>query len=417
MADARGVVDHWVPSSEADIQTAIEDGLLIERYSFDVKREVGSRPGDRKESARDMASFAINGGALLIGVEEVKAERTWELAPQSLDGLAERMEQIAHQAIDPPLFITTTEIPAAAGDGTGYLLVQIPPSGRAPHMVDGLYFARHDKTRHRLTDADVVRLHSARRPLKQLAESALDEEIARDFIPADQRQSGHFYGVAVPVAARREVARKVLERQRSGLLELFESAEDAVPEQVRGWAPGPGYADQFTPRAQGAALVSLAGTGPGRTIHPEMAQGSLVDLELREDGGLRVLMDRATRDWRRSSETTSVVTDGVIVAYAVRLARWAGEVGQQVGYRGQWVLGIHADQLRGLASYVFTEAHERGVAYDAEFYREVTEASYEELVNQPQVVASRLVGRLLRGLGVAPRYEPLLSSPVADRAG
>lgn len=67
---------YWRPRSEPDIQRAIDDALLSETHYLDCKREIGAAPGARKETARDLASFDIDGSALLIGVDEDKANRT-----------------------------------------------------------------------------------------------------------------------------------------------------------------------------------------------------------------------------------------------------------------------------------------------------------------------------------------------------
>jgi hypothetical protein len=126
----------WQPSTESEIASVIEQGLLRETHYFNGKRQLDSTSADRKELARDLASFAMDGGALLIGVEELKQDRTWRLAPQPLDGLAERVEQVATQLIDPPLYVRSYEIGATDTTG-GYLFVEVP-SARAPHMVVGI---------------------------------------------------------------------------------------------------------------------------------------------------------------------------------------------------------------------------------------------------------------------------------------
>ena len=141
----------WRPNSEADIQRAIVDGLLRETHYLDCKREVGATQGERRETARDLASFAIDGGALLIGVEEDKANRTFSLAPQPLSGQAERVEDIAGAVIDPPLDVIPHEIESEQQEGLGYLLVEVRPSPFTVHMVDGMYFGRGEKKRVRLT--------------------------------------------------------------------------------------------------------------------------------------------------------------------------------------------------------------------------------------------------------------------------
>ncbi|GAB3159738.1 hypothetical protein [Microbispora hainanensis] len=50
-----------------------------------------------------------------------------------LNGLAEKMEQIARTIPDPPLTILTEAIPSDADPTRGYLVVHIPASPAAPH--------------------------------------------------------------------------------------------------------------------------------------------------------------------------------------------------------------------------------------------------------------------------------------------
>ncbi len=137
-----------VPRSEADLQRAIDGALLRETHYLDCKRESGETSGERKETARDLASFAIDGGALLVGVDEDKNNRSFSLAPQPLTGLVERVEDIAATIIDPPLDVTPYEIKSEQQQGCGYLLVEVRPSPFAPHMVDGVYYGRGEKKAH-----------------------------------------------------------------------------------------------------------------------------------------------------------------------------------------------------------------------------------------------------------------------------
>ncbi|MBP5934249.1 ATP-binding protein [Streptomyces sp. LBUM 1479] len=124
-----------MPKTEADLQAAVDGGLFEESHHLDLKKAPSSK-GDNKELARDLSSFAVDGGALIIGVQENKESRTFELAPQPLSGLSEKVEQVARTIPDPPLTVITEEIGSATDDGTGYLVVHIPASPVAPHMVD-----------------------------------------------------------------------------------------------------------------------------------------------------------------------------------------------------------------------------------------------------------------------------------------
>jgi predicted HTH transcriptional regulator len=138
--------------TEAELQQGIEDGLSEESQYLEVKREVGDTDGERKNTARNLASFTIHGGALIIGVEEDKKNRRWNREPQPLAGLVERVELVAANRIDPPLFLRVSEIPSEANPDEGFLFIEVPPSSQAPHMVDGMYFGRRERTRKRLSD-------------------------------------------------------------------------------------------------------------------------------------------------------------------------------------------------------------------------------------------------------------------------
>lgn len=397
----------WEPSSEAAIVAAINDGTLVESHYFDVKREVGASSGERADLARHLASFAIDGGSLLIGVEEDKAARTWHLAPQPLDGLPERLEQIATQYIDPPLYTVARELPAAAGDGTGYLLVEVPPSPLAPHMVGGIYYGRGDRTRTRLSDAEVTRYHSARESQEQIAERLLDEEVRRDPQPhPPSRQCGRLYAVAQPLTAPRRAAAALIADQ-AALRQIVDSTERHIPNEVRA-EPAPSRLSHHSRRAQGVAFSEYVVTGPGRTLLPRKEGGTpdeeyMLDLEFREDGGLRLLAGRLTALWRggHNVEQPFVILDAIAVGYALRLVRWSVAVAERSGYRGSWVLGVHGSGMRGLRSNVHHDSFRgfTGHPFDAEDYREATTATLQEMTDRPEAVAERLVGRLTRALG------------------
>jgi predicted HTH transcriptional regulator len=113
-----------------------------------------------KNFANDIAAFSLDGGVILIGIDEDSMPPS--LHPVDLAGLAERVEQIAATAVDEGVVVITTEIHAADKPGHGYLVVQIPVSPRAPHMADDKYYGRGDKTNRVLSHAEVFLLHERR---------------------------------------------------------------------------------------------------------------------------------------------------------------------------------------------------------------------------------------------------------------
>lgn len=404
----------WRPHSEQDIAELIAQGLLVETHYLDGKREIGSSSGDRKELARDLASFAIDGGALLIGVEERKEQRTWQLAPQPLAGLPERVEQIAGQLVDPPLFVQVTEIPSEQDPAFGYLFVEVPASASAPHMVENIYFGRGDRTRTRLSDTEVVWHHVRRESVEAQADRLLDAEIDRDPGGRAAHQCGRIYAVAHPLTAARDAGRRILALPQQQSMELVRRADAGLPGDLRQAAPALDYLSQFSRRSQGVAWSSHTVSGPGRTLRPyqdgeQPKDSTMLDVELRQDAGVRLLVGRLTELWGgrwQPSEDEWIIFDALFVAYGLRLAAWAAAVGEAVGYRGSWLFGVHGSDLRGLRSYKFTEdiGGWGGHRYDAEYYREVTTATHLELVQEPGRVAERLLGRLVHALGTEKVY-------------
>jgi hypothetical protein len=184
-------LSRWQPRAVEDVQSATDDGTLRERHWLDVKAAVGNSDASKKDLARDLASFANDGGALIIGVKEDKPNQILSVEPIPLDGLAERVDQVARSRCDPPLYVVCHPLLAPSGDGAGargVLLVEVPPSPTAPHVIDGRYYGRGDVTNRRLTDDEVARLHAVRSGRQLTAERLIAAEAARDPVPPEHRE-------------------------------------------------------------------------------------------------------------------------------------------------------------------------------------------------------------------------------------
>ncbi|RCG32034.1 hypothetical protein DQ384_05725 [Sphaerisporangium album] len=160
-----------------------------------------------------------------------------------------------------------------------------PPGGSpattptlAPHMVNGKYYGRGDKTKIVLSDAEVVRLHERRRATEPDALELLRHEFESDPIPADLRQ-GHAHmflpgraGASkprgVPDAAWRSMraaTRRITRVSRGSAIYLPTLIERRSSEVTRGPADGErNAASQYSRTAQGQLWSSVVLRRSGR---------------------------------------------------------------------------------------------------------------------------------------------------------
>jgi hypothetical protein len=58
----------WIPESINELNDLLNEGLFEETHYRDAKRQIKAGVSGSKELARDLASFAIDGGLLFVGV-------------------------------------------------------------------------------------------------------------------------------------------------------------------------------------------------------------------------------------------------------------------------------------------------------------------------------------------------------------
>lgn len=412
----------WTPATESDVQRAIDEGLIEETHYVDVKREIPSGKAANKELARDLASFAIDGGTLIVGVEETPTALA--LAPQPLTGVPERIESVARTLPDPPLAVTVRTIPAAGAANSGYLLVHVPPSSVAPHMVDGRYLGRGDKTKHTLSDSDVVRLHERRRSIERDMLRTLEEYIDRDPVRQSHPspEQSHLFVVAEPLPGRPDMLRDIVHAERwMNELTIFAGRmihgpiADRVrdhPRDIIQFSPDATHAGNHARRANGAALTTYDMNSdrslkidPSRTFNTE----DVVELEVDDSGAMRLFCGRLSD--HVNSANAHVVFDIAPVLYVYRMMALCLAAADQAGYFGNWGLAVGGTGLRGRTSY---DTVGRLGAFDRQAatidtYTRSTTASYAELTTTPGAIADRLVGPFLRMFGTANLYSALLS--------
>lgn len=395
-------VDHgmWRPRSWQDIVTAAAGGLLDESRWVDLKRELkAGRPGNN-DLAVDVAAMSLEGGLLLYGVVDHES-RAGEVVGVELDGLADRVDQVARMKVHPPVIVRSVPIPDPDRPGWGCLLVIVPASAQAPHMVDNIYYGRADRANRKLSDQEVrqaiaVRAQSEHDVGRQL-------RALRDEDPGPKpHQRGHLYLVAQPLAAPADALVEFITGP-DFQMDILMMARSVTQQLGVQWDPRLTSATRARRRADGVAFTSY--DDPGRIDEP-----SLLEVVLREDGSVALTCGRGTDTLtsRMTEESEAVVFPVLVLGLAHSVMMMAGRMAQHAGgYQGQWAVGVLLDNLKNVSPFDGRATWgDMGVPYSRAEYEQLTTTTTMELTEQTSAVVERLLGRLLRGLGVDSRYLP-----------
>jgi hypothetical protein len=405
-------------TSEAQILEAIDQGLIEESHFLDLKKEMKPGKGENKETARDLAQFAVDGGTVIVGIQELD-DGSLLAVPQRLHGLPERIEQIASMIPDPPLAVIARPIPTAADPEVGFLVVHVPASAVAPHMVDGRYLGRGDKTKRYLTDGEVIRLHQQRKDYELDTLGLLNAEVNRDLYAGDERQQAHGFLLAEPLTGRagmlvpltdvpidhERLLRFALQAKRPATQSLLNTV------QARDFSPDFSSLQSFD-RRHGGVAMSTYGIAAGRRLREGdgyTSHESDSELEILDDGGLRIYTSRLTS----GRDGVQLFFEAMAVALPHRLLALVEAAAAESGYFGNWALAFGATGLKGAYSFRLYEGWHQpeGSPYSEDVYQSATTTSYAEATAAPGAVVDRLVGRLLRGFSTRQYYLPALGQP------
>ncbi len=123
----------------------------------------------------------------------------------------------------------------------------------------------------------------------------------------------------------------------------------------------------------------------------------LLDLEVNEDGGLRLFCGRAS-DTMRNVE---YVIDGLVIGLTKRIVLVAETIATTTGWLGSWDFGAAVTGLRGRTSLRLAQHGQDYLAapFSEDGYQETVRATYERVVKDPDAIVADLTGRLNRALG------------------
>jgi hypothetical protein len=398
----------WIPKSEAEIRAVVDAGELSETTTFDAKKELPTAKRSI-DLAIDVAAMATDGGVLLYGVDEDAQGQPTVLAPVPLAGVRERVDNIVRSCIAEPPTIEVATIPTEADPAVGYVVLAVPPSPRAPHMVikdkDHRYYGRSATGNVRLSEGDVARLYERRQRWEVDRDTLLQREVER----SPQRPQPDFaflYLVVRPVAPDD----RMLDRAKSTLYPQAPDARPVLNTLLRATIEPDIFPRQYAPDLDhGPAWQRVADGWRMKQGYSDAGQpwpdlGQVLEYQVDLDGSGHLFCGRAAE--RRDDRL--LIFEVLIAGQTTRFLHLLGGIYEVAGYVGPVDVGLAVTGLRGGSS---VEARRRLVSgresllYDRDDYRRTGRFAAAELRQHPRTCARELTEFLFRAT-TGETYDP-----------
>ncbi len=375
--------------------TAAAAGVLDETHWVELKEAVppSSKPANL-ELARDLASLSVDGGVYIVGIVDAKGA-AGDVVGTEVSGLETRVAQVATGRISPPLPVTVDIIAKLDEPSVGVVVVTVPASEGAPHMVDGHYWGRDAHGKRILTDDDVRRLLADRQTRATGFTERLHDAPAR-LDPPGVDERGRLYLLLEPAAPAPEPVSELLDGQ--GVLQVISPAVRFRP----AWHPSFDSIGYGMPHPDGLAAASLG------TDHTDQQGESYFFVLIADDGTVHISAP-AVRRYGRAPDAPDVVSTGQVLETMHGAVAIAGHLAtEHTGYQGAWRIGALVTKLRGqVTSQALNQASfHRYLPYPSDEYVGIIQTTTREMADETPAVVERLAKGLLRGLGVDRRFLP-----------
>jgi hypothetical protein len=347
----------WYPKTAKELEEAIADSTLPrEPTGFELKSQLPEQKAN-PEIAVDVAAMATAGGYIVYGVKEHKEAGTFEATPIELQGVKERIGQIVGSYAQERIEFEVYELPLEDDPSRGYVVVEVPASARAPHMVESRghyrFYGRQPGGNRILSEAEVALLYERRQRVEEAALKALDEAIM--WAPMRVAGRADLHVVVVPMLSDSGVRERAMQGVAHPL--LFADVMEAF-NAIR-------FKDPCPPQFQDA----LSGAVPTRTVagfaaevrpEPENPHMRSSRIEFLDDGTLRYFQSGLTHE----SDDELVFHDLAVAHLVTHACRLAGQLLDRGGYFGavevlvavmgahggvspQWRRAFHAPPMTG----------------------------------------------------------------------
>lgn len=392
----------WLPKSADEVEAVAASGDLEEGPALDAKREL-----DREgwKLAVDVAAMTTDGGVIVVGLDENEHKRLTVLNPQPLAGMEERVSAIVSSGVAEAPFIDVR--PLSREDGTGYLLIHVPMSARAPHQViakgkaEGRFYGRYGTLNRILSEAEVARLYERRQRWQADGRDELAKIRADPPRPIEPGR-GYLQAFAYPVMpdlAMWDRAAAVAGDRAKLRAELAAAGRSATPKTY-----SPHFADALNWRQVGGDVWAFD-TDPD--MH-ETTEYDGVRAEIGVDGRGQVFMARAAESDPRHANGPFILWEAMIVGNLAGFLAMMGRYFDLAGYFGPVSIGVSVHGIQGAV----TSTGRRGFLGDGrpfgkpDFERVHTAGAAAEL-RDARPLALSLMQNLVDASTSSEGYDPL----------
>jgi hypothetical protein len=401
----------WVPATESEIEAAIANQGLRETSGFEAKQQLPA-PGRNKDLAKGLCAMTVDGGEILYGVGGNDPTRPDQLTPFDLAGAAERIDQIAQTAIHEPPSIEIRDIRSEREPGKGFLLVVVPASPRAPHMLvidgDNRYWGRGETGNRILSEAEVARLYMRRERWERDRGEHLEQlvrELPFDYGGQPVDEIGPMVVTIWPVAGPEDLVARA-----AGGADVREFVRTALPQHAAGNDPYPG---QGTTGLEGARSPALRGAGrwvfgTGRAATSRYQ----AELELGADGEFVFWHSPTINDIGQADRPHLLLLEQSVTRAVHQTIACASFLYQRGGYHGATDVAVGILELGRASAASLHGGFDRGPILGANEYRRHARFTAAQLAH-PKSVTRQLLAPLYEAISVRD-YDPYAESAFPD---
>lgn len=345
----------WIPKTADELVQALADGTLPHESAYYEYKQQLPHSSKNSDIAVDVSAMTVDGGVIVYGVAEDKSKVTFTPHPIDLSGVQDRISNtvVANVRERPAFVVRLLSVP---DDTTkGFVVVEVPASPRAPHMVEVndvyRFYGRVPGGNTKLTETEVSRLYERRRVTEDQGREIVDAAIAAAPIQPEPGVRGDLHVVLRPILGDNGIRLRAFDDEDgSGLAQAVINSHNALRFRLQ-WDPH--VADILSGGHRSATL-------DGVTLTNYPTSGSDGSPLLNYYARLEVLDNGLTRYFRAAiagDETTSAgsgqlrfaIRDPAASQIIVHLAHVTGGFLRKAQYQG--LVDVYVAILGGVGSH------------------------------------------------------------------